>query len=184
MPQTLHELANKLQESIIQQQEDAHNSSSLNVSKYNNLKLKMDTKYNYPHVIVAIGISEAVYNIKEMTKTEGGLGPDERYVRKWLGKSTIAYDLNEIWMTMGELVSAQEAIEEEQNNLKQEGVADESKIEAPNRSFKKKKRRKFEWEIEEEEEEANQIQKPRLKVNRQLRPRQIWKNIQILNLKA
>lgn len=53
---TLHEMAVKLQESIIAQQEDAHNSTTLNVTKYNNLKLKMSTKYTYPHVIITIGI--------------------------------------------------------------------------------------------------------------------------------
>lgn len=73
---TLHELAVKLQESIIKQQDDAHNSTTLNVTKYNNLKLKMDSRYAYPHVIVTIGISEAVFNIADGTKTDGGLGPD------------------------------------------------------------------------------------------------------------
>ena len=37
---TLNEMAVKLQESIIKQQDDAHNSSTLNVNKYNNLKIR------------------------------------------------------------------------------------------------------------------------------------------------
>ena len=74
---TLHELAIKLQESIIKQQEDSHNAANLNVTKYNNLKIRMDTRYAYPHAIICIGISEAVFNIAEGTKTDGGLGPDE-----------------------------------------------------------------------------------------------------------
>ncbi len=94
---TLHELAVKLQEYIIDQQTDAHNVSSLNMSKYNNMKLIMDGAITYPHVIVQIGISEVKYNIRDITKVDGGLGSDEKYIRTWLGKSTIKYDLNEIY---------------------------------------------------------------------------------------
>lgn len=128
---TLHEMAVKLQESIIAQQEDAHNSTTLNVTKYNNLKLKMSTKYTYPHVIVIIGISEAIFNIADGTKTDGGLGPDEKYVKKWLGTSTIIADLKEIYISVGDLVKAGE----ENKAVAQEGEADEVKRQAP----KKKK---------------------------------------------
>lgn len=124
---TLHEMAVKLQESIIKQQDDAHNSTTLNVNKYNNLKLKMSTKFAYPHVIVTIGISEAVYNIAECTKTDGGLGPDEKYVRKWLGSSTVAADLKEIYIELSGLIKA----EEESREISQEGEADEVKRDAP-----------------------------------------------------
>ncbi len=128
---TLHEMAVKLQESIIAQQEDAHNSTTLNVTKYNNLKLKMSTKYTYPHVIITIGISEAIFNIADGTKTDGGLGPDEKYVKKWLGTSTVVADLKEIYISVGELVRAGE----ENKAVSQEGEADEVKRQAP----KKKK---------------------------------------------
>ncbi len=130
---TLHELAIKLQESIIKQQEDSHNSANLNVTKYNNLKIKMDTRYSYPHAIICIGISEAVFNIAEGTKTDGGLGPDEKYVRKWIANSTVISDLKEIWISLGELVKA----EEQDKAISQEGEADEVKREAP------KKKKKF-----------------------------------------
>lgn len=129
---TLHELAIKLQESIIKQQEDSHNSANLNVTKYNNLKIKMDTRYSYPHAIVCIGISEAVFNIAEGTKTDGGLGPDEKYVRKWLANSTVISDLKEIWISLGELVKA----EEQDKAISQEGEADEVKREAPRKKKK------------------------------------------------
>lgn len=128
---TLHEMAVKLQESIIAQQEDAHNSTTLNVTKYNNLKLKMSTKYTYPHVIITIGISEAIFNIADGTKTDGGLGPDEKYVKKWLGTSTVIADLKEIYISVGDLVRAGE----ENKAVSQEGEADEVKRQAP----KKKK---------------------------------------------
>lgn len=104
---TLHEMAMKLQESIIQQQGDAHNSASLNVHRYNNLKLKMLNTINYPHVVVSIGISEAVYNIKDCTKVEGGLGLDEKYVRKWLGKSSVMENLQQIYDSINELGEAE-----------------------------------------------------------------------------
>ena len=58
---TLHEMAKKLQEYIIRSQQDAHNSTNMNVTKYNNLKLKMDTKIHFPHVIICIGISEGTF---------------------------------------------------------------------------------------------------------------------------
>lgn len=124
---TLHEMAVKLQESIVKQQEDAHNSTNLNVTKYNNLKLKMSTKYTYPHVIVTIGISEAIFNIADGTKTDGGLGPDEKYVRKWLATSTVIADLKEIYISLGEFIKAGE----ENKAVAQEGEADEVKRDAP-----------------------------------------------------
>lgn len=99
MVATLHEMAIKLQEYIIEQQEDAHNVSSLNINRYNNMKLIMDGKIGYPHVIVRIGISEVTYNLRDLIKIDGGLGSDEKYVRQWIGKSTIKYDLNEIYTT-------------------------------------------------------------------------------------
>ena len=97
MVATLHEMAIKLQDYIIEQQEDAHNVSSLNINRYNNMKLIMDGKIGYPHVIVRIGISEVTYNLRDLIKIDGGLGSDEKYVRQWIGKSTIKYDLTEIY---------------------------------------------------------------------------------------
>lgn len=138
---TLHEMAVKLQESIIKQQDDAHNSTSINFSKYNNLKLKMDSKYNYPHVIITIGISEAIFNIQEGTKVDGSLGPDERYVRKWLNTGTIVADLKEIYIAMGDLVKPEEI----NKAISQEGEADEVKKDAP------KKRRILKDQIESDE---------------------------------
>lgn len=102
MASTLHELAVKLQESIIRQQEDAHNASSINVAKYNNLKLIMDPAIRYPHIIIRIGISEATYNLNDSSRTDGSLGPDERYVRRWLGASAVIMDLVEIYKLLEE----------------------------------------------------------------------------------
>lgn len=124
---TLHELAIKLQDYIIKSQSDAHNETNMNVTKYNNLKLKMETRHHYPNIIVCIGISEATFNIADGTKTDGGLGPDEKYVRKWLGSSTVIADLKEIWIAMSDLIKA----EDEDKAISMEGEADEVKKEAP-----------------------------------------------------
>lgn len=121
---TLHELATKLQEFIIRQQNDAHNQTNIVVTRYNNLKLKIDTKIHYPHVVVRIGISEAVFNIAEGTKTDGGLGPDEKYVRKWLGSSTVIADLKEIYIAMNDYIRA----EDENKSMAVEGESDEAKM--------------------------------------------------------
>ncbi|MCM1338353.1 MAG: hypothetical protein NC191_01620 [Muribaculaceae bacterium] len=124
---TLHEMATKLQTFIIKAQEDAHNQANLSIAKYNNLKLKIESKYHFPNVVVCIGISEAVFNIKEGTKVDGGLGPDEKHVRKWLGNSTTISDLNEIWLSMSELIKAAD----EDKVVELEGEAEEAKNDAP-----------------------------------------------------
>lgn len=124
---TLHELATKLQEYIIKSQQDAYNSTNMNITKYNNLKLRMETKLHYPNIIITIGISEATFNIKEGTKTDGSLGPDERYVKKWLGNSSVIADLKEIYIAMSDLIKA----EDENKAISMEGEADEAKRDTP-----------------------------------------------------
>lgn len=124
---TLHELATKLQQYIIKSQQDAHNSTNMNITKYNNLKLRMETKLHYPNIIITIGISEATFNIKEGTKTDGSLGPDERYVKKWLGGSSVISDLKEIYIAMSDLIKA----EDENKAIALEGEADEAKKDTP-----------------------------------------------------
>lgn len=102
MTATLNEMANKLQTFIIEMQEDAHNIFAINLSKYNNIKLSMDEIIRYPHITIRIGISEATYSLKDHLRTEGGLGPDEKYVRKWIENSTTIYELTEIYKNFRE----------------------------------------------------------------------------------
>ena len=130
---TLHELAIKLQDYIIKCQQDAHNSTNMNITKYNNLKLRMETKRHYPNVIISIGISEVAYNFVDGTKVDGSLGPDEKYVRKWLNSSTIIADLKEIYIAMSDLVRA----EDENKAIAMEGEADEAKMDAPRKKPKR-----------------------------------------------
>jgi len=99
MVATLNEMANKLQVYIIEEQSDAHSSSAfnLNIAKYNNIKLAMDETILYPHVVVRIGISEAFYDLRNRIRVEGGLGPDEKYVHKWLGYYSVVSELQDIY---------------------------------------------------------------------------------------
>lgn len=102
MTATLNEMANKLQTFIVEMQEDAHNISAINLSKYNNIKLSMDESLHYPHITIRIGISEGTYRLKDNIKTDGGLGPDEKYARKWLENSIVTYELTEIYKNFRE----------------------------------------------------------------------------------
>ncbi len=140
----LNELAGKLQTFIIRAQMDSHNSRSLSKSRYNNLKLKISSQLQYPNVIITIGISEATYNIEDGTKTEGSLGPDEKYVYKWISNKNIQPALKELYLSMTELVD----LEEEQQELKEEleeelmeGAAGESRID--DRPSRRSKRNNF-----------------------------------------
>lgn len=121
---TLNELANKLQAFIIEQQVDPHNLRQLSVHRYNNLKLKI-AQLSYPNIIVCIGISEATYNLEDGSKVDGGLGQDERYVRKWLGRNSILKELKELYYQLTDLVSLEEEVLMEEEEL--EGAADEAK---------------------------------------------------------
>ena len=96
---TLNEMANKLQSFILDSQSDAHSSSAvnLNMSKYNNIKLAMDETVRYPHISIRIGISEATYSLRDGIRVDGGLGPDEKYVHKWIGNYAVVSELNEIY---------------------------------------------------------------------------------------
>ncbi len=116
MVMSLSEMANKLRTFIIDSLNDAHSSQNMNMTKYNNVKLSMDESKNYPHITIGIGISEATYNIKDIVRTEGGLGSDERYVRKWLGNFTISYDLNEIYKNFRTSLAGVSKIEEDSKN--------------------------------------------------------------------
>ncbi|MDE6139019.1 MAG: hypothetical protein K2F57_06075 [Candidatus Gastranaerophilales bacterium] len=160
---TLHELATKLQQYIIKSQQDAHNSTNMNITKYNNLKLRMETKLHYPNVIVTIGISEATFNIREGTKTDGSLGPDERYVKKWLGGSTVIADLKEIYIAMSDLIKA----EDENKSIALEGEADEAKKDTP-RKQKFKELLNAAMPIVEEFEEDNEDDEELLSVEESL----------------
>ena len=95
---TFKDMEDSLKSFIIQEQSDAHNIRSTNMAKYNNIKIWMDpTKYNDPHFFIRISISEAVFNLNDFSKINGGLGYEERLVVKWFGRMGIKEKLQELW---------------------------------------------------------------------------------------
>lgn len=95
---TFKDMEDSLKSFIIQEQSDAHNVKSVNNAKYNNIKVWMDTqKYAQPHFFVRISISEAVFNLADCSKINGGLGYEERFVIKWFGRMGIKEKLHELW---------------------------------------------------------------------------------------
>lgn len=98
MAKTLNELANELKAYIIELQSDAHNKGNLRPERYNNTKLTMDLAYDpTPHVIISIGMSSAEFQLKTFEKVNGGLGPDERYVLRWIDKPVVIENLRACW---------------------------------------------------------------------------------------
>lgn len=98
MGKTLNELAEDLKSYLIEIQSDAHNKGNLRPERYNNLRLLMNISQNpNPHVEIRLGMSAAQYDFRKCEKTEGSLGPDDRYVLRWLGKSTSISALDECW---------------------------------------------------------------------------------------
>lgn len=99
MAKTLNELAGELKSCIIELQSDAHNRGNMRKERYNNLKLIMDAASNpKPHVVISLAMSEAEFDLHSGEKLNGGLGPDERYVIRWFGKSNTLSDLRACWL--------------------------------------------------------------------------------------
>lgn len=95
---TIKDVEDSLKTFIIQEQSDAHNRGSVNNAKYNNIKISMDpTKNPLPHVTIRISISEATFSLNGFTKSNGGLGYEERFVLKWFGRYGIKEKLLELW---------------------------------------------------------------------------------------
>lgn len=95
---TFKDMEDSLKAFIIQEQSDAHNRGSVNNAKYNNIKITMDaTKNTLPHVIIRISISEATFSLNDFSKSNGGLGYEERLVLKWFGRYGIKEKLTELW---------------------------------------------------------------------------------------
>ena len=93
-----HLLEESLKDFLVSEQSDSYNARNMNVPKYNNLKISMNARQNStPHIIITIGISEAMYNLNNSEKMSGGLGSDERYIRKWLDKSFLKASIQEAW---------------------------------------------------------------------------------------
>lgn len=95
---TFKDLEDSLKKFMIEEQSDAHNVKSVNAAKYNNMKIWMDaSKYQEPHFIVRITISEAAFTLSDCSKINGGLGFEEHLVLKWFGRMGIKGKLQELW---------------------------------------------------------------------------------------
>ncbi|HNW26688.1 MAG TPA: hypothetical protein PLG15_03955 [Candidatus Gastranaerophilaceae bacterium] len=93
-----HNLEESLKEFLSAQQANTPNAQNINLYKYNNLKIFMMSKQNKnPHFIVRMGISETVYSLNNGEKLSGGLGADERWVRKWFENPINKASLQELW---------------------------------------------------------------------------------------
>lgn len=95
---TFKDMEDSLKKFMLQEQSDAHNVKTMNAAKYNNIKIWMDpTKNQQPHIIIRISISEATYSLNDFSRTNGGLGYEERFVIKWFGRYGIKEKLTELW---------------------------------------------------------------------------------------
>ncbi len=103
----LHNLEESLKDFLVETQNDSYNSRNANFYKYNNLKVFMEPKRDKtPHFIVRIGISEAMYNIETGDKISGGLGSDERLIRRWIEKTFVKSDLTSAWSKSNKVKTA------------------------------------------------------------------------------
>ena len=95
---TFKDLEESFKNCLIQEQSDAHNIRTVNVTKYNNIKIWMDlSKYSQPHFFIRISISEAVFSAIDCVKINGGLGYEERFVYKWFARIGIKDKINKLW---------------------------------------------------------------------------------------
>ncbi len=98
MAKSLNQLTNDLREYIIELNSDAHNRGYFRSEKYHNLKLEIDTSNeNNPVLVITVGMLKGVYSINTLEKVSGSLGADEKYVRKWFGKTGIAENIKIAW---------------------------------------------------------------------------------------
>ena len=98
MASDFHSFEVSLKEYLTDAQNDRYNSRNTNLYKYNNLKILMEPrKHSTPHFIIRIGISEAVYDLEKAEKISGGLGSDERIIRRWLDRNFKNMNIESIW---------------------------------------------------------------------------------------
>ena len=99
MAYTANRYENMIREFLIDEQSDAYNRRNINFQKYNNLKVFMaPSKNRNPHFWVRIGISEACFLIEDGSVITGSIGPDTKYIPKWLNKSGVREELMSTWI--------------------------------------------------------------------------------------
>lgn len=87
-----------LREFLTEANNPGSGSRNTSMYKYNNLKIYMDPKKNpTPHIIIRLGISEVIYDIKNWEKISGGLGSEERYIKNWAERHREQLNLETMW---------------------------------------------------------------------------------------
>lgn len=98
MPSEFHNLEESLKKFLLDALSDSYNIKNANMPKYNNLRLfVLPSKNRKPHFCLRIGISEAMFDLESTEKISGGLGSDERLVRRWMDKIFVLSDLRAAW---------------------------------------------------------------------------------------
>lgn len=98
MAKTLHELSNELKDFILDSHSNYKGLKNVSVERYNNLKMYMRPEfYQVFHIIICIGISEAIIILPDGLIYSGGLGMDEKFVQRWLQKDSVLQELNSHW---------------------------------------------------------------------------------------
>ena len=93
-----HFMEESLKNFLIESQDDNYTSRNATLYKYNNLKVYMDPKKSStPHIIIRIGISEVMYDIISWEKISGGLGTDERLIKRWFDRNLENLDFQVNW---------------------------------------------------------------------------------------
>lgn len=95
---SFRELEGNLKTFLIDMQSDAHNIKTMAASRYNNITISMDPKkLKTPHFTIKMGMSEATFDLNSCEKLNGGLGFEERFVRRWYDRVGIKQRLSECW---------------------------------------------------------------------------------------
>lgn len=98
MAKSFNDLALDLKDYIVGKHANYRGLKHMSLQRYNNLALSMNSRrFGKQHVIVKVGISEAVFSFPYINKIDGGLGMDERYVMQWLGTDAVIQALTEHW---------------------------------------------------------------------------------------
>ena len=104
MAKTLNELTIELRDFILDCLNDPRSKVRVKRYEFNALDIAMDAdRESAPHIIVSMGMSQAIFSIETGKKISGGMGPVERYVLKWLEKGLTLQKLRETWMTAEKL---------------------------------------------------------------------------------
>lgn len=92
--------------------------------KYGNIRFSFNhEKYDRPHFIVKMGISEAVFDIDSGVQLGGGLGPDGNEIKNWIQRSMKKNEIKSAWQMEHkayELKKELEAQQEEEERKKKE----------------------------------------------------------------